>query len=49
MAFFNIHPEGLCVYVGAAPGTHITFLCEMFPRITFHLYDPRDFTVKESP
>jgi hypothetical protein len=32
----------LCVYVGAAPGTHIPFLADMFPWFEFHLYDPRD-------
>jgi hypothetical protein len=32
----------LCVYVGSAPGTHISFLADMFPWFTFHLYDPRD-------
>lgn len=32
----------LCLYVGSAPGTHISFLADMFPWFEFHLYDPRD-------
>ena len=27
------------VYVGAAPGNHITTLCKIFPKLTFILYD----------
>ena len=52
--FFTIYwnqkeiPNPLCVYAGAAPGTHITLLSEMFPALTFHLYDPADFDIKES-
>lgn len=48
MQFFNKFwnpkevPNPVCVYVGAAPGTHIPFLAQMFPWFTFHLYDPRD-------
>ena len=38
----------LCVYAGAAPGTHITLLAEMFPAFTFHLYDPAPFDVAET-
>lgn len=49
VAFLTKYPEGLCVYVGSAPGTHITLLCKMFPKIKFHLYDPRDFVVKRGP
>jgi hypothetical protein len=33
------------VYAGAASGTHIKQLSEMFPDVTFHLYDPSPFTV----
>lgn len=39
----NTVPNPTCVYVGAAPGIHIEFLAKMFPKITFHLYDSRDF------
>jgi cap2 methyltransferase len=41
-------PEYVIVYAGAAPGTHITALTEMFPAIKFHLYDPRPFEITES-
>jgi hypothetical protein len=37
------HPDPICLYVGAAPGTHLISLIEMFPWFTYHLYDPRDF------
>ncbi len=33
------------VYAGAASGTHIKQLSDMFPDVTFHLYDPSPFTV----
>ena len=39
-------PEPVCVYIGAAPGSHIKLLSTMFPAITFHLYDPAQFTVE---
>jgi len=31
------------VYAGAAPGTHVLLLSEMFPKTQFVLYDPADF------
>lgn len=34
------------LYVGAAPGIHIPILSEMFPEVTFLLYDPAPFTIK---
>ena len=52
--FFALHwnqvtnPNPLCVYAGAAPGTHITLLSEMFPSFTFHLYDPHPIEIKET-
>ena len=36
------------VYAGAAPGTHVEFLCELFPTVHFTLVDPAPFTVRES-
>jgi hypothetical protein len=48
MQFFNKYwdprkvPNPVCVYVGAAPGTHIPILSQLFPWFEFHLYDPRD-------
>lgn len=32
------------VYAGAAPGTHILFLAQMFPKLRFVLVDPRPFS-----
>ena len=36
----------VCIYAGAAPGTHIELLGKMFPSFTFHLYDPGTFSIK---
>lgn len=36
------------VYAGAAPGNNIRIISQMFPSIVFHLYDPRDFKIKET-
>lgn len=33
------------LYIGAAPGNHIPLLSELFPDITFHLYDPLHFNI----
>jgi cap2 methyltransferase len=33
------------VYAGAAPGTHIAMLIELFPSHRFHLYDPAPFSL----
>lgn len=35
----------IVLYIGAAPGTHITLLASMFPKFEYHLYDK----VKYSP
>jgi hypothetical protein len=41
------HPDlKYVVYAGAAPGTHIPFLAELFPRLEWHLYDPAEFRVR---
>ena len=34
------------LYAGAAPGTHVDYLCELFPTFHFILVDPEDFTVR---
>lgn len=34
------------VYVGAAPGEHLVVLTQMFPGITFHLYDSNNFDLR---
>lgn len=36
------------LYIGAAPGIHIPMLSEMFTDLSFHLYDPAEFKIKES-
>jgi hypothetical protein len=36
----------LVVYAGAAPGTHIKYLHDLFPHLSFYLVDPAPFTVK---
>lgn len=36
------------LYVGAAPGTHIRFLSDLFPDYYWHLYDPSNFVCKET-
>jgi hypothetical protein len=35
------------VYAGSAPGNHTPFLSSLFPTLTFMLYDPNDFAIKE--
>lgn len=40
--------DAVVVYAGAAPGTHITYLAQLFPSVGFILVDPAPFTVKES-
>lgn len=40
--------DPLCVYVGAASGTHIAILSNMFPSLQFHLYDPNKFAITET-
>lgn len=39
----------LILYIGAADGYHINKLAELFPFYMFHLWDPRDFEVNETP
>ena len=40
--------DALVVYAGAAPGTHMTYLCGLFPEVKFLLVDPAPFQVKAS-
>ncbi len=49
--FLLLHGDGvkLVVYAGAAPGTHIAYLADLFPEHHFVLYDPAPFTVKATP
>lgn len=37
-----------CVYIGAAPGTHIPYLSTLFPQLHFILIDPSPFSIKAS-
>jgi hypothetical protein len=37
------------VYAGAAPGNHIPYLANIFPEITFHLFDPKDMSIPPWP
>src|SRR3990167_6735439 len=34
------------LYIGAAPGTHIRFLIELFPNLKWVLYDKRPFDIE---
>jgi hypothetical protein len=43
LEFLCANPDTDVLYIGAAPGIHIVGLLKLFPNITFHLYDPRDF------
>ena len=38
----------LCLYVGAAPGIHISYLSQLFPTISFVLIDPAKFQCEET-
>lgn len=38
----------VCVYAGAAPGTHISFLSQLFPHVKFILIDPSEFSIEAS-
>lgn len=40
-------PNPILIYVGAAPGYNIRLLKILFPRITFHCYDPRPFGINQ--
>ncbi|CAD8125351.1 unnamed protein product [Paramecium sonneborni] len=37
------------IYAGAAPGSHIQLLSELFQNHKFYLFDPNDFQVKQGP
>lgn len=37
-----------CIYLGAAPGTHIPFLSSLFPHIEFILIDPSSFSIGDT-
>jgi hypothetical protein len=41
--------QAVVVYAGAAPGTHISYLADMFPSTHFVLVDPAPFSIRETP
>lgn len=41
------YPNIKIIYAGASPGIHIPIISKFFPKIEFHLYDPRQFKIKE--
>jgi hypothetical protein len=49
LLFLAMHakPGDRVVYVGAAPGYHITKLADLFPDVMFDLWDPREFEVEK--
>jgi cap2 methyltransferase len=40
--------SNMVVYAGAAPGTHIALLSDMFPALHFYCVDPAPFTVRQT-
>lgn len=45
----GLYPKSsVVVYAGAAPSSHTPFLSRLFPDLTFELYDPAKFAIKES-
>ena len=43
------HLSNTIVYAGAADGTNIGVVAELYPKHQFHLYDPRPFNVAPRP
>jgi len=44
-------PDNPCrkiLYIGAAPGSNIQIVVDLFPELEFHLYDPSPFKIKKS-
>lgn len=39
-------PNPVLVYAGAAPGTNIKIVSDLFPEVEMHLYDPSKFKIK---
>lgn len=44
LTLYAFGEEGVVVYAGAAPGRHIPFLADMFPKLIFYLVDPANFS-----
>lgn len=44
-------PNPIVVYAGSAPGIGTSFVANLFPSVTWHLYDPRNFAeeLKKNP
>ena len=49
LMYANLALEATIIYVGAAPGHHILFLAELFPKFSWYLYDPAKFRISETP
>jgi len=51
LIFLSMHakPKDKVIYIGAAPGYHITKLADLFPDVMFDLWDPRNFEVESRP
>jgi hypothetical protein len=46
--FTYIYPKvSKVLYIGAAPGTHISYLADLFDNLTFYLYDKSKFKLKK--
>jgi hypothetical protein len=43
------HPGNKVLYVGAAEGYHTAYLANMFPHLTFDLWDPGRFHIEDRP
>ena len=41
----NVVPKPIVVYAGAAHGLNISVVSELFPDVTFELYDPGNFVI----
>lgn len=44
--FWGVSKTGIVVYAGSAPGNHIPLLAELFPQLSFELYDPAPFAIR---
>lgn len=41
-------PNPIVIYAGAAPGTNIAVVSQLFPEAEFHLYDPNPFKINNT-
>ena len=51
LSFLNFYldleksPNPIVVYAGAAPCSNLEFIIKLYPQVTWHLYDPRNFCI----